>query len=83
MLMRLLQSNPTQATHPHLTDITQSNQPNHPNINKQPMLMRLLPGARQRMVSLPQERAALQRDIRLFIHQVFRLFDYLLRGGWW
>jgi glycerol-3-phosphate O-acyltransferase / dihydroxyacetone phosphate acyltransferase len=34
------------------------------------MVMRLLPKARRKMASLPQERAELQRDIRAYIHRV-------------
>lgn len=33
------------------------------------MVMRLLPWARKKMVSLPQERAELQRDVRAYIHK--------------
>ena len=34
------------------------------------MVMRLLPKARQKMATLPTERAELQRDIRAYIHRV-------------
>lgn len=37
------------------------------------MVMRLLPWARKKMVSLPQERAELQRDVRAYIHKVMCL----------
>jgi glycerol-3-phosphate O-acyltransferase/dihydroxyacetone phosphate acyltransferase len=35
-----------------------------------PVVMRLLPGARKKMATLPAERAQLQREIRGYIHQI-------------
>lgn len=35
-----------------------------------PVIMRLLPGARRRMATLPAERAQLQREIRAYIHHI-------------